>query len=521
MFRKAKFPGLGDEMKSLPVAKSAVVPKLAEPKIEAKTIENRSLPQTQSLSRLSEQSFGAGLRREILNQKLDRVGEGGAQAAAAVKPAVDYFEIDRRADELIKKHTDDGIIWDSLNTDNLGRELADTAKTDPDTAAALTDNILDKIDGGDKDEIAQSFVESLNPEELREFAATDRGRELLGTLRHHLDEGATWDDEEATMRRIDNSIKAADFEKSPEFKALSPEVQQEVMSRLDSNQGDNTATDNLLRLARSPEFAGLDAASARSILGAFDTHKGDNDVASGLIRLSGNADFRGLNQTQQSAVIADIDRYVTTDTYQDDTDVADRNYLFDLIAGTSVYSQQHPELTSVRNSLDRVLSNDLTIEAYTAASDPQYAGANGYVADSSTFRMNRDLNSVRPISGQLDTLVHEVNHIVNGETDAGTPERFLDEYGARVVGREAGGQPFSEAIQRASLDQLTSGGGSYQHLNDLYNSNADFKAVIDAVYADLNKTPPVLTTPEQLRERLLAAGFDSDYMQAPRNLDNN
>lgn len=507
-------------MKSLPVAKSAVVPKLAEPKIEAKTIENRRLPQTQNLSRLSEQSFGAGLRREILNQKLDRVGEGGAQAAAAVKPAVDYFEIDRRADELIKKHTDDGIIWDSLNTDNLGRELADIAKTEPDTAAALTDNILDKIDGGDKDEIAQSFVESLSPEELREFAATDRGRELLGTLRHHLDEGATWDDEEATMRRIDTAIKAADFEKSEEFKRLSPEVQREVLSRLDSNQGNTEAIDNLINLAKSAEFSGLSDSAAKTVLGAYDTHKEDGDVISGLIRLSGNSEFRGLNETQQRSVFTDLEKYVGTDTYKDDQDVADRAFLLDLVVGTSVYSQQHPELTSVRNSLDRVLSGELKIEAYTAASDPNYAGANGYVKDSSTFRMNRDLNSTRPISGQLDTLVHEVNHIVNGETDAGTPERFLDEYGARVVGREAGGQPFDAAIQRASLDQLTSGGGSYQHLNDLYNNDADFRAVIDAVYADLNKTPPVLTTPEQLREKLLAAGFDSDYMQTPRNLDN-
>lgn len=479
------------------------------------------------VNKFNEQSVTATQIKSQLNQKLD--AQKAVPTDTTTTPPVDYFEIDKQADELIKKHTDDGFFSDSLKTDDLGRELADIAKNEPEKAAALTDNILDKIDDSDRDEVAQSMVESMSPTELRELAGNERGKEILGKLKDHLLSGSVHDDEEATAARIDNAIAAADFQDSAEFKALDSATQQEVLRRLDENQGNKTATQNLIDLAKSGEFAGLTPAAQSRILQSFDKNKEDGIYTRGLIDLAGNSRFRALNETQQNGVLNDMETFATTESYKGkeggifgigSREVTDeqKTYLLGLIAGTAIYSQENPGNTTVRNTLDKILSGDVRMEAYSDNSaSGQYV--NGW-ADDGAIHMNIYANSTRTIEQQIDTYVHEINHIVNGDTDAGTPERFLDEYRARVVGREAGGRPFSADIQRQSLDQLTSGGGSYQHLNDLYNNDPKFKAVIDAVYADLNKTPPVLTTPEELRQRLLDAGFSSDYLNTPSNLDN-
>lgn len=485
--------------------------------LDRKAVKNdvaadRNLDVPTKTSKFSENNFTANLQKEILFRKFDLPTKPLKEDAT---DPIDYFEIDKQADALIKKYTEDGFLWTNpLNTDDLGKELGDLALNEPERAAALTDNILDKIDGGDKDELAQSFVESIGPAGLRELAQNEKGRELLGTLRHHLDEGVTWDDEDATIARIDTAIKAADFEQSAEFKNLSPEARTEILNRLDSNQGSNAAVDNLINLAKSEDFSSLPIETQRQILEAYDENKEDELFVDGLRRTAENPEFQGLTETQQAAVVADLEKIAETESYGDEDNVEDKAYMLDLISGTSVYSRQNPDIISVRNSLDKVLSGEIKLDVYYKDD-----GLNGF-ADGETISMNRRSNESRDITGQLDTFVHEVNHILGGDTDAGTPERFISEYRARVVGREAGGQPFNADIERQSLEQLTTGGGTYQHLNDLYNDNEEFAAVIDAALAGLDEDPPVLTTPEQLRQNLHDAGFDSDYLETPGNIDN-
>ena len=58
----------------------------------------------------------------------------------------------------------------------------------------------------------------------------------------------------------------------------------------------------------------------------------------------------------------------------------------------------------------------------------------------------------------MDTLVHEANHFLNGKTSNGTPERFLDEFRAMVVGIEAAqGHPVSPQQQKKIIDELVDG----------------------------------------------------------------
>jgi hypothetical protein len=143
--------------------------------------------------------------------------------------------------------------------------------------------------------------------------------------------------------------------------------------------------------------------------------------------------------------------------------------------------------------------------------------------------------TVRPVAQAsneyIDTLVHEANHKLNGITTAGTADRFLDEYRAAVVGQEAAlGRTLTPAEQRASVDNLVDGTNpDYAHLANLYNTDAKFKAGVDAIYAALNGTPhpahgsPVpaaAVSPEDARARLLAAGNASPYLNTAGNVDN-
>jgi hypothetical protein len=481
-------------------------------------------------TKLNESNVAAVLKKLDLTNKLPGADSTAKTAAATATKPIDYFEIDKQADELIKKHTESGFlgIGSNLNTDKLGNELAQIAKTDPEKAAALNDNILDKIAGNDKDNLAQSFVKSMSPTELRDFAANGKGKEALEQMKGHLLSGSVSGDDKKAAARIETAIKAAEFTKSPEFKTLSPEMQKEVTSRLDAVQGNKTATDNLINLSKNKDFQSLPTAVQKRMLEAFDKNTDDKLFNDNLIKLAGKSDFKGLSAAQQTGVVADVEKFATTASYKGKeggifgiggVKVGDKEkvYMLNLVGDMSVYAKQNPTLTSVRNSLDKVLDGKIKMEAY---SEP---AKDGFIifgnASNNTIRMNMHPDADYGTAKTIDTFVHEINHITNGDTKSGTADRFIDEYRARIVGREAGGDTFDAAMQKEALDTLVKS-GAYGHLKKLYEDNPDFAKVIDEAYAGLAKTPPVLTTPEELREKLVAAGFDSDYLKKPHNLDN-
>lgn len=477
-----------------------------------------------STSNLNEKNFTADLQRNLLFRKFEPATFKPTETPAA---PIDYFEVDKQADELIKKYTEDGFLWtEPLNTDGLGKELSDIAKTDPDRAAALTDNILDKIDGGDKDELAQSFTESLSPSELREFAKTDRGKELLGKLRQHLEDGVTWDDEDATIDRIDTAVKAADYEKSAEFKALSPEAQKEVLSHLDSYQGNNKATDNLITLAKNGDFAKLPVETQREMLKAFDNNKEDSVFTQGLITTAGKPEFQALNPAQQSQVLGTLDKLADTESYKSGggEDDAGRAYLLDHVGDMAMLSAQDPGNAAISNTLNKVLSGEVKYEFFSQPSDPKTGGTLfGTNSGNGVLRINihPDANNdaVWGANKFTDTTVHELNHQQNQGAEHGTPEQFLNEYRAFYVGVDAidgAGAP-DAATQKGFIDNLLA---SYPDIKELYDNNADFKKFVDNAKAGLDKTPPETLDPEQMRQALLDAGFDDDYLKKTGNLDN-
>lgn len=484
---------------------------------EQVSTENQSAPV--NVSKLNETNFVGDLQKEILFQKFTGADFDVTNFKNPAKePPVDYFDVDSEADDLIKKYTEDGFFSDSLNSDDLGGALAEIARQDPAKAAALTDNILDKVDGGDKDEVAQSFVEAMSPEELREFAKTEQGKAVLEECRHHLDEGWTTGDEDATMARIDTAIKAADFQNSEQFKSLSPEAQQEVLSRLDANQGNNSATDNLINLATSGAFATLPIESQRAVLQAYDNHKEDEVFINGLKDTLAKPEFQSLNPAQQAQVLNDIDRIAATESYTD-TDDTGKTYLLDNLGNTAIFSASHPNEVAVRNTLDKIASGEIRVETYSEAADPKTGGITlGYTYSNDVIYMNTHPDTQAfGANAFTDTLVHEVNHNQNPGGEHGTPDQFLNEYRAFYVGIDAIGNPPSAQRQDGIIQNLLD---SYPDIKELYDNNANFKQFIDNARAGLTKTPPELLNPETMRQALVDAGFSSDYLNTPGNIDN-
>lgn len=473
-------------------------------------------------AKLNEQVFTGNLQKEIILQKF----KSPDFVKTEQETPVDYFDVDQAADELIKKHTEDGLFSDSLNTDALGEELAETAQTDPERAAALTDNILDKIDGGDKDELAQSFTESMTPAELREFAKTEKGKETLEQLKQHLDEGWTTGDEDATIARIETATKAADFQNSEQFKNLSPEAQIEVLNRFDANQGNNAAVDNLINLVTSGEFAKMPIESQRSVLQTYDNHKEDQVFVNVLKDTLAKPEFQALNAAQQAQVLSDLDKIADTETYKGegglfghDVSDEDKTFLLDSLGNSSIYSAAHPNEVALRNTLDKITNGEIRVEAYSEAADPNTGGITlGYTYSEDVIYMNSHPDTQAFGANVFtDTLVHEVNHNQNPGGEHGTPDQFLNEYRAFYVGNDAVGNPPSADQQKDIIDNLLA---SYPDIKDLYDNNADFKKFIDDAQAGLDKTPPELLDPETVRQNLLDAGFSSDYLNTTGNVDN-
>lgn len=522
--------GVGQEVK---VQETQIKPRIEPARVEAQ----KPTAVTETQTRVHDQAFQSQTLKAALNRAFDKLPANPPtiEPLPQADPPIDYNQVDKQADELIKKHTSDGFFGKDLDEAALGKELADLAKTDPARAAAVADNVFDKIDDGDREGLAENFVRNMTSGELREFAKTDKGREVLGQLKDKINDGI-FNDDGALRNRVDSAIKAADLAKTPEFQKLDKTTQQEILSRIEKNEQNAAAVDNLIGLAKDGNFAKLPVDTQKTMLGAFDNRPDDKTFTDALKKLAGKSNFVALSQTDQTKTIDDLNKLAKTESYKGKSggflgignktvSDEDKRWMLDNFGNISIYATENPTITSVRNTLDKITSGKVKVELYSEAKDSEGSIGYGY-ADGDTIHLN-----THPDAGDsaeiIDTTVHEVNHILNGHTEAGTPDRFLDEYNAWVIGTETRGTPVDAAKSKEILENLVySPGGSYDpnggytHLHELYNKDEKFRKVIDEVYAGLNQTPPVVTTPEQMRQKLVDAGFESDYLNRTVNSDN-
>jgi hypothetical protein len=307
-----------------------------------------------------------------------------------------------------------------------------------------------------------------------------------------------------------------------------------LMGALNRHAADTGFADRLAKLANDPGLLALNDKAKEAKL--FERYGKDNSFAQGVDTVLASAKYTGLSGADRAKVLDDVVKLSDTKSYKDESNAANKRALVEIVGDISAFSAANPGNATLRNTLDQVVDGNIKLGLYQR---PTFTSGgqtffNWGMADAHGIYLNIDptVRSVAQAQNQyIDTLAHEVNHKLNGVTTAGTADRFLDEYRAAVVGREAAlGRSLTPAEQRAAVDNLVDGTNpDYAHLAHLYNTDAKFKAGVDAMYTTLNgatdaatgtTTPAAAVSPEDARARLLGAGNSSPYLNTAGNIDN-
>ncbi len=132
--------------------------------------------------------------------------------AAQTTPTLTQQEAVERANQIIADNGGKG----NLNTDGVGRDLAEIARQNPAEAWAITQTMLGteidqdgrgKVEENDKDEIAQSFANALSDDELITVGQNSDGKALLERFSTHLLTGSVHDDERDSALRLQTGAK--------------------------------------------------------------------------------------------------------------------------------------------------------------------------------------------------------------------------------------------------------------------------------------------------------------------------
>ena len=285
------------------------------------------------------------------------------------------------------------------------------------------------------------------------------------------------------------------------------------------------------RLTHLINDAGFDKAGNSTQLDLLKTYGSDSHFAAGLDNaMTTNPAYAALDAAGRAKVLDDLTKLSKTNSYKDSSD-ADKQDLVEIVADVADFSAANPSNTITRNSLDHVVNGDIKLQLYDKA--PSGGLIEYGYSDGKDIFLNH--NAAVRTSGfgndqYIDTLAHEANHHINGDTNYKTPDRFLDEYRAAVVGHEARlGRPLNASEQLAVLDNLVGTHSAYKNLRDQYLNDPTFKAVCDGIRATLTgstdpathvTTPPATVDPEAVRQRLLDGGISSDYLKKAPDLDN-
>lgn len=169
-------------------------------------VTNSENPQTNAAvyTNRSETNNQAGILRNRLNAQFTTPVQ---QTPTPLTPQ----EAEVRANEIIA----DNGGRENLNTEGVGEDLAEIARTNPADARAITEAMLgDEIDQDDKgkikeedkDEIAQSFTEALSDTDIDNVAQNEDGRAMLERMQRHLLSGRVHGDEIETAERIQTAV---------------------------------------------------------------------------------------------------------------------------------------------------------------------------------------------------------------------------------------------------------------------------------------------------------------------------
>lgn len=180
-------------------------PKIENPKLQ----QNRNTEQNKDSLINNFQQNGI-LRRNLLFSQFDKTQL--QTVAGLLQTPIDPADVEEEANQMIE----DNGGRENLNTQALGEDLAEIARTDPARAWAIMQVILgDKVDTDgkgivkdhDKDQIVSSMINSLSDSgDLADLAATPEGRAMLQRAQQHMYAGNSSDDEKAIADEIQRAL---------------------------------------------------------------------------------------------------------------------------------------------------------------------------------------------------------------------------------------------------------------------------------------------------------------------------
>ena len=380
--------------------------------------------------------------------------------------ALQTLDSDSPYDELLDTAAGRNGGWLGMGSGRdgvIGRADIDAALADPAVPSALKDSLRLLRAGPDGAQDAAALIGRLDGADIRaaaalygssEFQALSRGDQRLVA--------EAWRDGQGDAKVAKELLARL---QSPAFQA--------------KGAAERTAELTQYALLKTPEFQALPAADQARITGALMSNqlqaafgRGDHTLAANIKSLIENEDFANLGADEQTAVLSqvgnypsgkavhNIERMLGKEWFQD-FDLGDKQRALKMIGYMS-----HPRAGTDQNILDNTLDKFLADDApYTLAISPITAKPGnitfGY-ASGDTMTINENL--VTADNGRLeadtygrklalDTIPHEINHLINGDKVAQTFDYLNEEYRAWYVGFSAdNGRPPSneEALERWS-----------------------------------------------------------------------
>ncbi|MBI2840720.1 MAG: hypothetical protein HYX75_20575 [Acidobacteria bacterium] len=346
----------------------------------------------------------------------------------------------------------------------------------------------------------------------------------------------------AADRSIDCALRRAEIRGDSNIR--SPEARQALERAISRRDGNAEWARQVRELSTSQDFRARDEALQERAADRISAHPDVREVGGAQRELANNqglsdelrqmrADpaFQGLRPPdRQRAVINDMIRFAETPSFREMERQGRGRQALGIIGNLSLHASSTGNAVE-RNTVDSLASGrtnmDIVDNQTLFHSPDDLALAH---PDSNTLVFNgRRANSQSPRDDLAEIAAHEVNHLRNGPTTAGTAERFLDEYRAYWTGRQArGGSGPSAAAIRGQMENLATDqgrGSPYDGTRDRYRSDPGFRNVVDRLVSDANRNPPVLHDPEEVRQLLAAArprnpGTAGGYLDRPGNVDN-
>ncbi len=142
------------------------------------------------------------------NASISELEDAAALAGTNILPAMTEAEIDQAATDYINNHNG---VKNEDDAYGVGEDIAALAKTDPESATAIMNEIQQRLDSTSYgDNVASGYVNNSSIEDIRRLSNTADGQLMLEDLQSRLLSGSVHDNEYAEATKIDIALTGFD-----------------------------------------------------------------------------------------------------------------------------------------------------------------------------------------------------------------------------------------------------------------------------------------------------------------------